>query len=471
MCGNIACAVNTLDNEEQIPLIWRAKELGRLEGPTAVHPTKRLQKNRNLESPFDGVLGANVGESCIVEYDDESDERDYCIPEDEGTGSRGDYVSLVDNPERFTGYAGEGTKQIWDAIYRENCFSSSSLAQDISFSTTNLLQRSAANELQSVIRQHGRKQVFEQPGSKLLNIHHRSGNSYNYEYECLEKRVFYRIVSGMHTSISAHICAEYLNQMTGKWGPNLQCYKDRLHNHTDKISNLYFNFAVVLRAINKLGTYLKEYTFCSHDTTQNLITKSKVQSLISTISAAPQVYNENLMFVNGEGPRLKEDFKTRFRNISRIMDCVGCDKCRLWGKLQTAGYGAALKVLFETDNYSGEVPRLKRTEIVALFNTLARISSSVEIIKNFEAMIEEESRLKNDESYPNTSKRPKTSHHTILDRSSTRKNGIDDDEEYADKQKAECSSSILSSLTEELNIFWKVAKYVIRSWINFPKKL
>lgn len=23
-----------------------------------------------------------------------------------------------------------------------------------------------------------------------------------------------------------------------------------------------------------------------------------------------------------------------FRNISQIMDCVGCDKCRLWGKLQ-----------------------------------------------------------------------------------------------------------------------------------------
>ncbi len=30
----------------------------------------------------------------------------------------------------------------------------------------------------------------------------------------------------------------------------------------------------------------------------------------------------------------QEDFKVHFRNISRIMDCVGCDKCRLWGKLQ-----------------------------------------------------------------------------------------------------------------------------------------
>lgn len=30
----------------------------------------------------------------------------------------------------------------------------------------------------------------------------------------------------------------------------------------------------------------------------------------------------------------QNDFKAHFKNISRIMDCVGCSKCRLWGKLQ-----------------------------------------------------------------------------------------------------------------------------------------
>ncbi len=46
---------------------------------------------------------------------------------------------------------------------------------------------------------------------------------------------------------------------------------------------------------------------------------------------------------------LKDEFKQHFRNVSRIMDCVGCDKCRLWGKVQTTGLGTALKVLFELD--------------------------------------------------------------------------------------------------------------------------
>lgn len=30
----------------------------------------------------------------------------------------------------------------------------------------------------------------------------------------------------------------------------------------------------------------------------------------------------------------QDDFRRTFKNISRIMDCVGCFKCRLWGKLQ-----------------------------------------------------------------------------------------------------------------------------------------
>lgn len=41
------------------------------------------------------------------------------------------------------------------------------------------------------------------------------------------------------------------------------------------------------------------------------------------------------MFLDGAvSAKLKNEFREKFRNISRIMDCVGCDKCKLWGKLQ-----------------------------------------------------------------------------------------------------------------------------------------
>jgi len=34
---------------------------------------------------------------------------------------------------------------------------------------------------------------------------------------------------------------------------------------------------------------------------------------------------------------------------SAMMDCIGCEKCRLWGKLQVLGLGTALKILFSVD--------------------------------------------------------------------------------------------------------------------------
>ncbi|KAH7319332.1 endoplasmic reticulum Oxidoreductin 1-domain-containing protein [Rhexocercosporidium sp. MPI-PUGE-AT-0058] len=470
MCGNIACAVNTLDNEEDIPEIWRAEELGKLEGPKAGHPGRRLQEERGPQKPLQGMLGDDVGESCVVEYDDECDERDYCVPEDESAGSKGDYVSLVDNPERFTGYAGEGTKQVWDAIYRENCFSKSSFPKSAALGSSPFPEKGPAiSELQSVMRERGLQQALEEHQKHTPNTPFVTESGLEHEDQCLEKRVFYRVVSGMHTSISTHLCWEYLNQTTGAWGPNLQCYKDRLHGFPDRVSNLYFNYALVLRAVTKLGPYLKDYTFCSGDPVQDRATKAKVQALTSKAGTAPQIFDESLMFVNGEGPSLKEDFRNRFRNVSRIMDCVGCDKCRLWGKLQTAGYGAALKVLFEFDNNSNDIPMLKRTELVALFNTLARISDSLEAIGKFRGMVEaEESNAEEKKAFSNRVTEP---HHVVPGKEykdPTVSDYVAHEKESFHRQRLANNATVSEVFYAELDLIWRVSKFVVKSWINFP---
>ena len=84
---------------------------------------------------------------------------------------------------------------------------------------------------------------------------------------------------------------------------------------------------------------------------------------------------------------LKSEFRERFRNVSRIMDCVGCDKCRLWGKLQTSGYGTALKALFEYDPERVEEFYLRRTEVVSLIVTLQRLSHSIWAVQQFREMM------------------------------------------------------------------------------------
>ncbi|CAI8018828.1 ERO1-like protein alpha [Geodia barretti] len=78
---------------------------------------------------------------------------------------------------------------------------------------------------------------------------------------------------------------------------------------------------------------------------------------------------------------LQEAFRAHFRNITRIMDCVGCSKCKLWGKLQVHGIGTALKILFSGKKSTKFT--LRRREVVALFNVLGRFSSSIHLLPNF----------------------------------------------------------------------------------------
>lgn len=62
------------------------------------------------------------------------------------------------------------------------------------------------------------------------------------------------------------------------------------------------------------------------------------------------------------------------------MDCVSCDKCRLWGKVQTHGLGTAFKILLTKDINQ---LRLSHHEITCLLNALARLSHSIAQIENF----------------------------------------------------------------------------------------
>lgn len=474
MCGNIACAVETLDNEEDIPEVWRASELGKLEGPLAKHPGRKIQKEKPMR-PLQGGLGEGVGESCVVEYDDECDERDYCEPEDESASSKGDYVSLLRNPERFTGYAGDGAKQVWDAIYLENCFQKSSFPSSASLGGAPEKPKGpAAMDFKAVMEAAGRQQALEQQRQSNPLTPFVAKTGLEAEDECLEKRVFYRVMSGMHASISTHLCWEFLNQTTGQWQPNVACYVNRLHKFPDRISNLYFNYALVTRAIAKLGPYLSEsdaYTFCTGDPAEDAATRAKVQAVVEQARSVPQIFDENLMFKNGEGPSLKEDFRNRFRNVSRLMDCVGCDKCRLWGKVQTAGYGTALKVLFELDNESADIPVLKRTELVALFNTYARLANSLSAIQKFRAMVEGEEVVQQEEK-PKLSALPdwatKPRHVVVPDEKKS--DGGEGDGEGACPLGGE-QETAMEAFKRELGKVVKAYKMVFESWVNLTRNM
>jgi len=89
------------------------------------------------------------------------------------------------------------------------------------------------------------------------------------------------------------------------------------------------------------------------------------------------------------------------------MDCVDCEKCRLWGKLQTHGLSTAVKILLtpteciDVDNFSRDehvthvCPKfsLGRREIVSLINAFARLTNSVVVLEDFKEKIMAKKRL------------------------------------------------------------------------------
>lgn len=265
------------------------------------------------------------------------------------------YINLLVNPERYTGYKGEHAHRIWSAIYSQSCFEG--------ITSPDLLPNST----------------------------------------CPEARVFYRLISGMHTSISAHLSNEWLlDEEAGIWGPNLEEFQRRLGTPEarSRLQNLYFAYLFTLRAVLKVAPLLRHYQYETGFQEEDQRTQELVRQLLAShelSSSCPVPFDEGRLWKGEEGPALKRQVQASFRNITRIMDCVGCEKCKLWGKLQTLGVATALKVLFtEEDCQGGQPPvgerladlRLERNEVIALVNLLERFSKSLEIYRNLSAQLQ-----------------------------------------------------------------------------------
>ena len=183
------------------------------------------------------------------------------------------FYFLSSSKTRYTGF--NGTK-IWEAIYRENCFS-------------------RVDEVNQM---------------------------------CYEERVLFRMLSGMHSSINIHIALNWHPPRKGKrdsFAPNTARFEKLFKNHPDRLKNMHFAFVVMLRAMQKSGPHLLNYDMATGDSQEDFRTKKLLHRLLDSdilhsCGEVFEAFDETLLFgSNGNGATLLpvDSLKNSFKGRSK----------------------------------------------------------------------------------------------------------------------------------------------------------
>lgn len=310
--------------------------------------------NTNTKNPF--------GSSFITDGEE--------TPEDSSSISTAQVVDLLKNPEGYTGYTGPSAEKVWSAVHSQNCFQQPSDTQQ---------QKST-----------------EDGNADEINDDENKNDMYCFLPS--EQRLYNRFISGLHSSISLHIAHSYCLEMdpheVGEcrtWGLNDQIAYDRVLSHPDRVENLYVAFSLLLRAVIKAEVAIAAAVPAEDPVLEESLNNWRedlLPELLALPQKAPATFDESSLVFGAEfrdSSRAKRsELQRRFRQLQSIVQCVGCDRCKLWGTLQTLGVGTALKVLFhDDDDGSSSSIYLSRQEAVALVNTLERLSSSLVFAQEF----------------------------------------------------------------------------------------
>ncbi|WFD36698.1 endoplasmic oxidoreductin-1 [Malassezia cuniculi] len=354
--------------------------------PIEFRPVTLSQLN---QSEDDNKKGSEASSDCAA--------ANFCKLDEDDVSPDAVYVDLMKNPERFTGYSGDSANRVWRSIYEENCFGGVKYIEPVKPKTqggAGFVDKGQIAKLTNAPVLVANSPFTPAPEWNSMLDSVQSPVDAATTEQCLEKRVFYRVISGLHASISIHICNEYLDANTGEWAPNLECFISRISQHPERLQNVYFNYVLILRALAKAGEFIDNFGLLPGDEIRDPETKKQLADLLHAAQQSQPSFDEHKLFQiqnnaekDAQTLALKEDFRQHFMNISRIMDCVGCDKCRLWGKVQVTGVGTALKLLFsfDADKPDNKVI-IRRSELVALINTAHRFSESLNSLSTFRDM-------------------------------------------------------------------------------------
>ena len=239
----------------------------------------------------------------------------------------GSYVNLLKNPEGYTGYRGA---HIWNAIFKENCLSD------------------------------------------------------KYNSLCKEDKIFFTIFSGWLSNTNFQIGMNFHDNVKNTSYINVTMLTERLLYQKERIDNFLFLYSLVIKAVNKAREFLLEYNYESGNKVEDENTKNLISTIFRDNSDNLKYLEDAFVGTEQELKHFLESQKIseliiRFRNISSIIDCVTCSKCRMHAKLEVFGMGTMLKILFANKLELKE--SISRNELVSFINLFAKLSRNVGYIK------------------------------------------------------------------------------------------
>lgn len=260
-----------------------------------------------------------------------------------------DYYDVYENREQFTGYDGS---KIWSFIHEKICFPRSNFDSALGSTKGEVWQRD-----------------------------------------------FNRAVSGLHSSINAHVVQGMVDKLESGEEPldpkdgvtvldPAAEYERRIGSEKAHLAHLFFGYMIMLCGVKEAASEIENYNF-GEDTSGD---PEGVNAMVKDMLSCPLISNEGVAVAEAnlrrhamqEGAQIWQA-RLRTRDLLRIMDCVQCNVCRLHGKVGALGLATALQVILGANGQGGDSERLKRVELAAMITTLGKFANAVMIVKEFEA--------------------------------------------------------------------------------------
>ncbi|KAL0265992.1 UNVERIFIED_CONTAM: hypothetical protein PYX00_011709 [Menopon gallinae] len=163
-------------------------------------------------------------------------------------------------------------------------------------------------------------------------------------YELAHRDAFLQaLISGLHFSITIHI-ASFFTSFHGVFIPNSIHYFQKYRR--DYKTNMYILYLYVRSSVYALG-------------------KNHRPSLAVHASLDPRADMKHIL---------------RLRKMLYVVNCLSCDRCRVWGRVQLHGLIAATKI-----HMSMDAKYLSTNELVCLVHLFHKLSTSVREMKRLES--------------------------------------------------------------------------------------